>query len=663
MKRKEKKRTTLKNSKQEIALFNGRILALFILIVLFGFAIVARLVWLQIYQHSLYTTLSEQNQFNLVPLDPPRGLIYDRHGVLLAKNIPVFDLEVIPEKVPNLKYTIKNLEKLLTLTPEDLKLFKKELKQHKSFDRVVIKTKLNEEEVARFLVNQFKFPGVLVAPKLIRHYVYDGTFVSILGYVGRINEQELQKLDSDKDYQASHYIGKNGIEKYYEDVLHGTVGLQQVEIDATGRSVRVLKQTLPIPGDSMYLTIDSGLQTVTEQAFSGNRGAAIAIDPNNGEVLAMVSNPSYNPNLFVTGISNKDYQALQNAPERPLYNRTIRGLYSPGSTIKPFMALAALSSGFITPKFTISDPGFFSLPTHTYRDWQKKGHGRVSMVKAIMVSCDTYFYTIAHRMGINRIDDMLGQFGFGKATGIDVTDELSGLLPSPAWKKKTKGESWYPGDTVITGIGQGYTLVTPLQLVQAAAGIAGQGKHFRPHLLLRTQAHTGSIETYKPEILPEIKLPEDDWETVKEGMLKVMTPGGTGYHYGAGASYTIAGKTGTAQVYSLKAGEKYDKNRVPEWLRDNKLFIAYAPADDPKIVVAVIAENSLVMAGEIARKMMDYYLVSIKAIPPIPKPTVDPTKSSTTAAGVSAVSNTTSTTNQTTAPNSQTTSPPPEPHD
>lgn len=607
------KRTTLKDSKQEVALFHRRIIMISCAIFLFVAAIITRLVWLQISNHEMYTTLSEQNQLNLVPLDPPRGLIFDRNGVLLAKSTPVFDLEVIPEKVPHLSYTLKNLRKLLSVTEEDLKLFKKELKQHKPFEPVVLKTKLAEEEVARFLVNQFRFPGVLIETKQIRNYIFNGTFVSVLGYVGRINEQELAGLD--QDYQASRYIGKNGIEKYYEDILHGKIGYQQVEIDATGRSVRILKQSLPIAGDNIYLTLDSGLQTAAEQAFEGNRGAAIAIDPNNGEVLAMVSNPSFNPNLFVAGISSKDYQELQNAPERPLYNRTIRGLYSPGSTIKPFMALAGLSSGLITPKFTISDPGYFSLKTHTYRDWQKKGHGRVNMMKAIMQSCDTYFYTVAFKIGIERIDDMLGRFGFGKVTGIDVTDELGGLVPSPAWKKRTKGESWYPGDTVITGIGQGFTLVTPLQLAHAVAAIAKRGHHFRPHLLLRSEAATGEKNTPEPEALPTIELPEEDWDVVQEGMLKVMTPGGTGNHYGAGAPYKIAGKTGTAQVFSLKAGEKYDKNKVPTWLRDNKLFIAYAPAEKPLIAVAVIAENSLVMAGDVARKMMDYYLIQEKKLP------------------------------------------------
>ena len=545
-------------------------------------------------------------------------MIFDRKGVLLAKNTPVFDLEVTPEKVPDLNYTLLNLKKLLSLTDDELKLFRKQLKQHKPFEPVVLKTQLTEEELARFLVNQVKFPGVLIEIKLIRHYVYNQTFAPVLGYVGRINEQELATLD--KNYQASSFMGKNGIEKYYEDLLHGGVGHQQVEIDATGRSVRILKQTLPVPGNTLYLTIDSGLQAATEQAFAGNRGAAIAIDPNNGEVLAMVSNPSFNPNLFVTGISSKDYKALQDAPERPLYNRAIRGLYSPGSTIKPFMALAGLSSGAVSPDFTISDPGYFSLPTHTYRDWQRdangqlKGHGRVNMTKAIMVSCDTYFYTIAHRMGIRNIDDMLGQFGFGKPTGIDVTDELGGLVPSPAWKKRTKGESWYPGDTVITGIGQGFTLVTPLQLGAAVAAIAKRGQHFRPHLLLKSESSDGQVKIEKPEILPPLQLAEDDWDVVEEGMRKVMTPGGTGNHYGAGASYTIAAKTGTAQVFSLK-GQKYDKKTVPKWLRDHKLFIAYAPAENPKIAVAVIAENSLVMAGEIARKMMDYYLVQEKNLP------------------------------------------------
>lgn len=599
-----KKPVALKDPQQELVLFHRRVVMISVAMVCFVLLIIGRLVHLQLLQHELYTTLSEQNQLNLVPIDPPRGLIFDRNGVLLAKNTPVFNLEVIPEKVPNLAYTLKNLQRLLSLTDEQLKAFRKALQQHKPFEQVELKANLQEFELAHFLVNQVKFPGVLVETKLMRHYMYHQTFAPIIGYVGRINEQELANLD--KNYQASRFIGKNGVEKYYETLIHGQVGYQQVEIDATGRSVRVLREQPPVAGNSVYLTIDSGLQLATEQAFSGNRGAAIAIDPNNGEVLAMVSNPSFDPNLFVNGISANDYRTLQDSPDRPLYNRALRGLYPPGSTIKPFMALAGLAAGAVTPEFTISDPGYFQLANHTYRDWQKKGHGRVNLSKAIMVSCDTYFYTIAHKMGINAIDAVLWQFGFGKPTGIDLTDELGGLMPSPDWKKRTKKESWYPGDTVNTGIGQGFTLVTPLQLAVAVAALAKQGQRFSPHVLLRTESPQGDLSVKKPRLLSEIKLPQGDWEIVDEGMQRVMTPGGTGYHYGAGATYAIAGKTGTAQVFSLK-GEKYNKNKVPEWLRDNKLFIAYAPADDPKIAVAVVAENSLVMAGDIARKMMDYY--------------------------------------------------------
>ena len=430
------------------------------------------------------------------------------------------------------------------------------------------------------------------------------SFSDILGYVGRINEKELNKIDQ-TNYAATNFIGKVGIEAYYEDQLHGEVGYQQVETDASGRIVRVLKRIPPKPGENLYLSVDSKLQLASEKALGDNFGAVVVIQPSTGEILAMASNPTYDPNLFVKGMTTKEYNALQNAPGRPLFNRSIRGQYAFGSTIKPFLALEALNAHAITKSYKIKDPGYFSLPgsSHVYRDWKRGGHGTVDVIKAITISCDTFFYTVGVKMGISNIHAILNDFGFGQLTGVDIGEEIPGLVPSPAWKHKAKGQPWYPGDTVISAIGQGYMLTTPLQLANGTAILSMRGHGFKPHFLTKWQDAQGKFHTKPPVTAPVVHADPQYWDIVIEGMQKVIQPGGTAARFGH-TPYTVAGKTGTAQVYSTY-GKGQDKN-LPKHLRDNSLFIAFAPIDKPEIAVSVMAEHSK-DAKMIARKVFDAY--------------------------------------------------------
>lgn len=600
------KRLTLKDHQHEIALFQRRAVVSLILILLMAAGLIFRLYYLQVIQHSLYTTLSEKNQVTLLPIPPNRGIIYDRNGIIIAENTPVFSLEMIPDKVANIPQTVQALSQIINISPEDLAAFNKQLKQHRRFDSVPLKVKLDENELARFYVNQFRFPGVMVKTQLIRYYPLGPNFVDVLGYVGRINESELQKIDQ-VNYAATNYIGKLGIEKHYEDLLHGRVGYQEVETDAGGRIVRVLKRIPPEPGRNLYLSIDANLQLAAQQALGDNYGAVVVINPNNGEVLAMVSNPGYDPNLFVQGISQQDYQALQNAPGKPLYNRAIRGQYPIASTIKPYLALEALNSRTIDLNFKINDPGYFSLPgsSHVYRDWKKGGHGVVNVMKAVAVSCDTFFYTVGVKMGITHIHGILTDFGFGKPTGIDLDEELGGLIPDPTWKRKAKNQPWYLGDTVISSIGQGFMLTTPLQLANGVSQMAVRGEGYQVHLLMQTQDAAGHIQKVAPIPLTPIRIDSDVWDDVKTAMHNVTQPGGTAAAIG-NAPYLFAAKTGTGQVYST-FGRIISKSQIlPKNLRDNTMFIAYAPLDQPQIAIGVVEENSH-DAKLIARKVMDSY--------------------------------------------------------
>lgn len=602
----------LKDHAKESALFHRRLIVSLLTVLGLVVLLIFRLSYLQVIEHTVFTTLSKKNQVTLLPIAPNRGLIYDRSGVLVGQNTPIFSLEIIPDKVKNLNKTIEKLATIIQLNDTDKLAFYKQLKQHRRFDSIPLKIKLDNDELARFYLNQYRFPGVFVQARLMRYYPLGSTLENVVGYVGRINEQELGKV-SQTNYAATNFIGKLGIEAYYENKLHGKVGYQEVETDASGRIVRVLKRLPPTPGNDLYLSVDTKLQIAAEKALGDEFGAVVAINPQNGEILAMVSQPSYDPNLFVRGMSQTEYKALQNAAGRPLYNRTIRGLYPFGSTIKPFIALEALNAHYIDDKFKIRDPGYFSLPGagHVYRDWKKGGHGTVDVIKAITVSCDTFFYTIGMKMGISHLSAILHDFGFGKTTGVDLNEELPGLVPTPAWKMKTKQRAWYPGDTVVASIGQGYLLTTPLQLANGVAQIAMRGKGYQPHLLRGWNDKNGKYHPYTAIPLPIIQVDPIYWDTVIQGMRNVMVPGGTAAAFGK-TPYTVAGKTGTAQVYSTQ-GKTIVKN-LPKELRDHTLFIAFAPVEKPQIAIAVIVEHTKT-AKFIARKVFDAYFDVEKVSP------------------------------------------------
>lgn len=616
------KRISIKNHYQEIQLVASRSMIGLIVILFFIFLLILRLLFLQIYKHDVYVTLSTKNWLDLVPIEPTRGLIYDRNGLLLAENTPVFSLDIIPFQVNDLKKTLGNLTKIILLSDSDITQFQKQLRQHRRFDEIPLKLRLSEAELARFIENQHRFPGVVIKARLIRHYPYGMSFSHVLGYVGRINTQELKEIDL-TNYSASHYIGKLGIEKYYEEELHGKVGYEQVENDASGKPIRVLKEIKGIPGKNIYLTIDAGLQFTAEKALGDHRGAVIVIQPETGQVLAMVSKPGYDPNLFVLGITQKDYQLLQQSDDRPLFNRALRGLYPLASTIKPFLALKGLDSGTITPDTTINDPGWFQLRnnSHRYHDWRHHGHGIVNLNRAIVSSCDTYFYDLASKMGIRRMNEILTQFGFGALTGIDLDDELPGIVASPEWKSKIKGTHWYEGDTVISGIGQGFMQATPLQLAAAVSTLANRGQRFMPYLVMAEQIPGHRTTSQQPLSLEPVQLQDNEhWNNIISAMQEVVaSPQGTAYYFGR-HPYTIAAKTGTAQVVSKRGNpdEEDKQTDLPEKLRDHHLFIAFAPVDKPKIALAIITENSN-SAVDAARTIFDYYLGSQHARQPPPK--------------------------------------------
>jgi penicillin-binding protein 2 len=577
--------------------------------------VAARLVYLQVIDHAHFVTLSENNRLRLESVVPTRGLIYDRNGVLLAENRPTYQLEIIPEQVHDLKDTLQRLGKLVTLAPADIRRCLALAKAQPAFKPIAVRRDLSAREVARFAVNRQRFPGVDIHARLTREYPLGSLTAHAVGRVGAISEKELARVPAGQ-YSGTSLIGKIGTEAAYEKLLHGLVGYRRVETNAGGRVVRTVSFKPPVAGDDLYLSLDVNLQQIAGQALGTHTGAVVAIDPRNGGVLAFVSKPSYDPNLFVGGIAAKAYAKLRHAPGRPLFNRAIRGQYPPGSTLKPFLGLAGLFYGAITPEKQIFCPGYFQIPghAHRYHDWKQYGHGQVNLRKAIAQSCDVYFYQLALALDIEHMHDFLAEFGFGEPTGIDLTGERAGILPSRDWKRRVRHQPWYPGETVITGIGQGYTLVTPLQLADAAAAMGAHGLRFKPHLLHATRdPKTGVISTFKPAPLPPIKLHDPrHWQTIIDDMKQVVTsPYGTAHRID-GAKYAIAGKTGTAQVYSLDPDQVYDTKVVPNKLRDHALFIAFAPADKPRIAVAVIVEHGgehHSLAVPIARKVMDAYLL------------------------------------------------------
>ncbi len=605
-----RKRDTIKNNYRETPLFSRRVIILVIFILLASAGLIGRLFFLQVVNHDVYTTLSNQNQLSLIPVEPNRGLIMDRNGLIIAENVPIFNLVVTPDHVPDLEKMVGQIKELIEIPPEDMKRFRKELKQNRPFQPVTLKVKMSEEEVARFYVNQYRFPGVTVNAGMFRRYPYGKEFVSILGYVARINEQEMKQIDQ-TNYAGSSSMGKLGVEKYYEKELHGKVGYQQVEVDANGRFVRTLNQYAPIRGDNIYLSIDSRLQLAVEKILGDEKGAVVIIKPQTGEVLALVSAPGYDPNPFVIGIDPKHYKELRNSPDKPLYNRAVRGVYPFASTIKPYLAIAGLDSGIVGPGYSIRDPGYFGMAGvhHVYRDWRKGGHGVVNLPKAITVSCDVFFYGLAVKLGVIRMYDYLRKFGFGQLTGIDLGEELAGLVPSPEWKMKRLRSKWYVGDTVAAGIGQGYMLATPLQLAQGAATLANRGKRYRPRLLLKLVKPDGTVEEIKPIPEPPVILKNPkNWDIIIKAMGEVTSsPQGTAAVAFANTPYTIAAKTGTAQLVKILGENTHGGDAaLPKHLRNHKLFIAFAPIDDPQIALAVVVENST-LAPRVARAIFDYY--------------------------------------------------------
>lgn len=608
-------RLAIKDHIRESRLFNERAAMATAITVILILILVSRFVYLQIISHEHFSTLADDNRINIVAVPPTRGLIYDRNGVLIAQNLPSFSLEIVPEQVKNIDKTLQSLAQLISISDDDISRFYNQLEQNPPFSSIPVRFHLSDEEVALFAANRFRFPGVDIEARLIRDYPHGDLAVHAIGYVGRINVDELKQIDS-ANYSGTQLIGKTGVEKYYEDVLHGHVGYKRVETNAYGRTIRTLERTASVPGKNIYLTIDLELQKVAEKALKGERGAIVVLDPRNGDILSLVSKPDFDPNPFVVGIDSATYNELQNSKDKPLFNRVLKGQYPPGSTIKPFIGLAGLEYKKIGINTTSFCPGWFTLPgdERKYRDWKRGGHGVVNLDKAIVESCDVFFYDLALTLGIDNIHAFLTQFGFGQKTGVDLTGELPGLLPSREWKQKQHHQPWYPGETLITGIGQGYTLTTPLQLASATAILANRGVHRQPRILYATQEPNNTEMNMREssEVVSPTIAKAANWEAIIDSMIRVVhSVHGTAHKISRNLDFNIAGKTGTAQVFSIKENEEYVKEDVSKRLRDHALFIAFAPADDPRIVIAVIVENGgggASVAAPIARKIIDKYM-------------------------------------------------------
>jgi penicillin-binding protein 2 len=586
--------------------------------------VLVRLFYLQVVDHQHYTTLSTSNRVRLEAISPPRGMIFDRNNQILAENRPNYILEITPASVDDLNETLDQLSGVITITELDRRRFRRALRRRSQFEPVPLRFNLNDEEVARFAIERHHFPGVDIEARLGRSYPEEGRMAHVVGYVSRINEKELQSVDK-TDYKATTHIGKIGVERHYEDLLHGTVGFQQVEVNAQGRRLRILEYQPPISGKDLILGIDADLQAVAEQALEGNTGSIVAIDPRTGDVLAMVSVPHFNPNLFVNGITSKEYSKLRDDSERPLFNRSLTGQYPPGSTIKPIMGLAGINNQVTWAGKTMYAGPYYMLKNdeRKYRDWKKEGHGIVNLDKAITQSCDVYFYDLAYKLGIDRIHAFMVQFGLGDRMGIDSTGEATGLMPSREWKRRARGMPWFPGETLIAGIGQGYMLTTPLQLASATATIATRGERVKPRLVRAIRdSHTGEVTQIDPVRLEPVKVDNPlYWDQVIRPMVHVMSrKNGTAWWYaGRNAPYSMAGKTGTAQVFGIAQDEEYDAEKLKRKLRDHALFVGYAPVKDPKIAVAVVVEHGGSggsTASPIARKVMDYYLLERLGLEP-----------------------------------------------
>ena len=591
-------RTRIKDCRSENKLFANRAIQAIIFVIVLLSILVGRLVFLQVHEHDTYATLSKENRVKLVAVAPTRGIIYDRNGLILAENQPSYSLEITPERVTDLAQTIDEIATIIPIDKVDRNRFYKIKKRRPSFEGIPLKLNMTDEEVARIAVEQHRLSGVDIAARLLRYYPQKEHSVHALGYISRINEKELEKVDK-SNYRSTNHIGKSGIEKHYEHLLHGKVGVQQVEINARGRILRKLESLAAVPGKNLHLTLDSRLQKIAEQALGEENGAVVAIDPRNGDVLVFASWPGFDPNLFVNGIDHKTYNAYSTSDRKPLTNRALYGRYPPGSTVKPFVSLAGLESNVIEHDHSTFCPGFYTLPgdTHRYRCWKKQGHGAVDLSKSIVESCDVFYYELARMLKIDRLHDYMVQFGFGVKTGIDLLQtkyEPSGLFPSSSWKRKARNQPWYPGETLIAGIGQGFTLTTPLQLAVATATMANRGKHIQPRLVNRIEdITTGRNELVPTRVLNNIPMVEPEhWNQVIEAMKNVVHgPRGTARKLNKDIPYTIAGKTGTAQVIGIKQGERYDKDKIKKKYQDHALFVAFAPVEDPRIAVAVVVEN------------------------------------------------------------------------
>ena len=614
---------TIRDHSSESNLFARRTFFAFLFVIILMLVLLSNMYHLQVERHDTYRTRSNDNRISVRPIAPNRGLIYDRNGVLLAENRPTYSLEVIPEKSGKLAPALKKLGDIIGLDEEEQAKLVKSAKRSRRFKSFTIKGNLSEEQVARFSVHQHKFPGFSIEARLTRFYPYGEALTHALGYVGKINKKELQQIDLDGDsanYAASRDIGKQGIEKYYEKQLHGQVGYREVEINSSGRILRTLKIEPPTPGNDLTLSLDIDLQKVAQEALQGQRGAIVAMDPRSGGLLVFYSNPSYDPNLFVHGISSKDYTPLIQSLDRPLVNRVTQGRYPPASTVKPFMALLGLESGLVTPETEIWDPGYFQIPNvkHKFRDHLKWGHGKVNLLLSVMKSCDIYYYDLAYRLGIDKISEFMAPFGFGELTGVDIKEEVSAILPSRPWKRAQYNQPWYAGDTVNIGIGQGYWTVTPLQLATAVTTLVNKGIKKRPHFVAQQRQVEGDghtiVATEDPDLPPVIINSAENWDVVLDTMHQTVSNiAGSAHRTFKGATYESAGKTGTAQVVGIAQDEEYDEDNVAERNRDNAMYIGYAPYDKPEIVVAVAVENAgggSKAAAPLARLIMDRYFAN-----------------------------------------------------
>ncbi|MEL7383222.1 MAG: penicillin-binding protein 2 [Pseudomonadota bacterium] len=625
-----KRRSQIRDYQAEARLFSSRAIVAFLGIVILMGLLVANMYNIQVNQFQDYKTRSNDNRIKVVPIAPNRGLIYDRNGVLLAENRPVFNLELTPEKIKDIDSTIEALQTILEITPEQVERFHRERKRTRRFKSVPLLTQLNENQVAVFSVNQYRFPGVEISATLKRYYPFSEVLTHVIGYVSRINDRDMQRLireEKDANYQATRDIGKLGIEKYYEDLLHGTAGYQEVEVNSRGRVIRTLKYVPPIAGKDIVLNLDINLQLYVHQLLDGRRGSAVVLDPRDNGVLAMVSSPSYDPNAFVHGISGKAYRALLNDKNRPLVNRTTLGIYPPASTIKPFIAVAALEEGVITPKTTRNDPGYWRIPnsdTRPFRDWLRWGHGRVDIIKSIEESVDTFFYQIAYDMGIDRLSNWMMMFGFGDYTGIDIYEESKANMPTREWKMARHKTPWYKGDTIPVGIGQGYWTATPMQIAKATSVLVNEGAVTAPHLLKATIDNGGDFEEQENSeyvTYPPIQnVPDKYWNMAKEGM-RLVNHGtkGTARRSFYNMDYQTGGKSGTAQVFGLGEDEEYNADEVAEHLRDHALFTGFAPFDEPEVVVSVVLENAgggSSNGAPVARKIFDRVIIGPEKIEP-----------------------------------------------